>query len=71
MKKKAARSSPPTRRRSRRSSTKFSPPIPSNWSSIVAGKKTMLGFFVGQVMKASKGQASPQIVNVLLAKKLG
>jgi aspartyl-tRNA(Asn)/glutamyl-tRNA(Gln) amidotransferase subunit B len=36
-----------------------------------AGKKTMLGFFVGQVMKASKGQASPQIVNELLAKKLG
>jgi aspartyl-tRNA(Asn)/glutamyl-tRNA(Gln) amidotransferase subunit B len=36
-----------------------------------AGKKTMLGFFVGQVMKASQGQASPQIVNELLAKKLG
>ena len=36
-----------------------------------AGKTTMLGFFVGQVMKASKGQASPQIVNELLAKKLG
>jgi aspartyl-tRNA(Asn)/glutamyl-tRNA(Gln) amidotransferase subunit B len=35
-----------------------------------AGKKTMLGFFVGQVMKASKGQASPQIVNELLSKKL-
>lgn len=35
-----------------------------------AGKKTMLGFFVGQVMKASKGQASPQIVNELLTKKL-
>jgi len=35
------------------------------------GKKTMLGFFVGQVMKASKGQASPQIVNELLVKKLG
>ena len=34
------------------------------------GRKTMLGFFVGQVMKASKGQASPQIVNELLAKKL-
>src|SRR6266481_4926373 len=32
-----------------------------------AGKTTMLGFFVGQVMKASKGQASPQIVNELLA----
>jgi aspartyl-tRNA(Asn)/glutamyl-tRNA(Gln) amidotransferase subunit B len=35
-----------------------------------AGKTTMLGFFVGQVMKASKGQASPQIVNELLVKKL-
>jgi aspartyl-tRNA(Asn)/glutamyl-tRNA(Gln) amidotransferase subunit B len=35
-----------------------------------AGKKTMLGFFVGQVMKASKGQASPQLVNELLANKL-
>ena len=36
-----------------------------------AGKKTMLGFFVGQVMKASKGQASPQIVNELLTQKTG
>jgi aspartyl-tRNA(Asn)/glutamyl-tRNA(Gln) amidotransferase subunit B len=36
-----------------------------------AGKKTMMGFFVGQVMKASKGQANPQLVNELLDKKLG
>ena len=36
-----------------------------------AGKTTMLGFFVGQVMKASKGQANPQVVNELLGKKLG
>jgi aspartyl-tRNA(Asn)/glutamyl-tRNA(Gln) amidotransferase subunit B len=36
-----------------------------------AGKKTMLGFFVGQVMKASKGQANPQLVNEVLSKKLG
>jgi len=35
-----------------------------------AGKKTMIGFFVGQVMKASKGQANPQLVNELLVKKL-
>src|SRR5712691_1573857 len=35
-----------------------------------AGKKTMLGFFVGQVMKASKGQANPQLVNELLTQKL-
>jgi aspartyl-tRNA(Asn)/glutamyl-tRNA(Gln) amidotransferase subunit B len=36
-----------------------------------AGKKTMIGFFVGQVMKASKGQANPQVVNDLLGKRLG
>src|ERR1700704_2726361 len=35
-----------------------------------AGKTTMLGFFVGQVMKASRGQANPQLVNELLSKKL-
>jgi aspartyl-tRNA(Asn)/glutamyl-tRNA(Gln) amidotransferase subunit B len=35
-----------------------------------AGKKTVIGFFVGQVMKASKGQASPKLVNELLTKKL-
>jgi aspartyl-tRNA(Asn)/glutamyl-tRNA(Gln) amidotransferase subunit B len=36
-----------------------------------AGKKTVAGFFVGQVMRASKGQANPQLVNELVAKKLG
>jgi len=35
------------------------------------GKTTLLGFFVGQVMKSSKGQANPQMVNELVAKKLG
>jgi aspartyl-tRNA(Asn)/glutamyl-tRNA(Gln) amidotransferase subunit B len=35
-----------------------------------AGKKNMIGFFVGQVMKASKGQANPQLVNEVLTKKL-
>jgi aspartyl-tRNA(Asn)/glutamyl-tRNA(Gln) amidotransferase subunit B len=35
-----------------------------------AGKKTVAGFFVGQVMKASKGQANPQLVNEVLVKKL-
>ncbi|MGC2246587.1 MAG: Asp-tRNA(Asn)/Glu-tRNA(Gln) amidotransferase subunit GatB [Terriglobales bacterium] len=35
-----------------------------------AGKKTMLGFFVGQVMKASKGQANPQLVNEVVTAKL-
>ncbi|PYT62784.1 MAG: Asp-tRNA(Asn)/Glu-tRNA(Gln) amidotransferase GatCAB subunit B [Acidobacteria bacterium] len=36
-----------------------------------SGKKTVASFFVGQVMKASKGQANPQLVNELVAKKLG
>jgi aspartyl-tRNA(Asn)/glutamyl-tRNA(Gln) amidotransferase subunit B len=35
-----------------------------------AGKTTIIGFFVGQVMKASKGQAKPELVNELLVKKL-
>ena len=36
-----------------------------------AGKKTVAGFFVGQVMKASKGQANPALVNEILTGKLG
>jgi len=43
---------------------------PKQLEQFRAGKTTMLGFFVGQVMKASKGQANPQVVNELLAKKL-
>jgi aspartyl-tRNA(Asn)/glutamyl-tRNA(Gln) amidotransferase subunit B len=35
-----------------------------------AGKKTLAGFFVGQVMKASKGQANPALLNELVTKKL-
>ncbi len=36
-----------------------------------AGKTAVMGYFVGQVMKASRGQAHPQITQDLLAKKLG
>ncbi len=35
------------------------------------GKAGVLGFFVGQVMKATRGQANPQLVNQLLKEKLG
>jgi aspartyl-tRNA(Asn)/glutamyl-tRNA(Gln) amidotransferase subunit B len=35
-----------------------------------AGKTTIIGYFVGQVMKVSKGQAKPELVNELLKKKL-
>lgn len=34
------------------------------------GKEKVFGFFVGQVMKASKGKANPAIVNELLLSKL-
>jgi aspartyl-tRNA(Asn)/glutamyl-tRNA(Gln) amidotransferase subunit B len=34
-------------------------------------KPTMLGWFVGQVMKASGGKANPQAVNAILKEKLG
>ena len=35
-----------------------------------AKRKKLSGFFVGQVMKASKGQANPQMLNALLLEKL-
>ena len=35
-----------------------------------AKRKKLSGFFVGQIMKASKGQANPQMLNELLLKKL-
>ncbi len=35
------------------------------------GDEKLLGFFVGQLMKAMKGRANPQIANELLKKKLG
>ena len=34
------------------------------------GKKTVAAFFVGQVMKLSKGQANPGVLNELVVKKL-
>jgi aspartyl-tRNA(Asn)/glutamyl-tRNA(Gln) amidotransferase subunit B len=36
-----------------------------------SGKTTVLGFLVGQVMKASRGQANPAAVNEVLKKRLG
>jgi aspartyl-tRNA(Asn)/glutamyl-tRNA(Gln) amidotransferase subunit B len=35
-----------------------------------AGKERLLGWFVGQVMKATRGQANPQLVTSLLKEKL-
>lgn len=36
-----------------------------------AGKKELMGFFVGQVMRSTKGKANPAVVNKLLKEKLG
>jgi aspartyl-tRNA(Asn)/glutamyl-tRNA(Gln) amidotransferase subunit B len=35
------------------------------------GKTTVMAFFVGQVMKATRGQADPQTANEILKRKLG
>jgi aspartyl-tRNA(Asn)/glutamyl-tRNA(Gln) amidotransferase subunit B len=34
------------------------------------GKKGLMGFFVGEVMKKSKGSADPKMVNEILTEKL-
>lgn len=43
---------------------------PQQLEQFRSGKDKLFGFFVGQVMKLSKGQASPEMVNDLLKKKL-
>ena len=35
------------------------------------GKTKLLGFFVGQIMKETRGQANPKLVNEMLQEKLG
>jgi aspartyl-tRNA(Asn)/glutamyl-tRNA(Gln) amidotransferase subunit B len=35
------------------------------------GNRKLMGFFVGQVMKETKGKGNPAVVNALLRKKLG
>ena len=44
---------------------------PDNVAAYKAGKTALLGFFVGQVMKATRGRANPKLVKALLASRLG
>ena len=44
---------------------------PRQAEQLRAGKANLLGFFVGQVMKETKGSANPQLVNDALKKLLG
>lgn len=43
---------------------------PNQLEQYRAGKEALFGFFVGQVMKASKGKANPKVVNERLREKL-
>ncbi len=43
---------------------------PAEVEAFRGGKTKLMGFFVGQIMKATKGQATPGLVNELLTKKL-
>ncbi len=43
---------------------------PSQVADYRAGKQKMMGFFVGQTMKATQGKANPKMVNELLRKLL-
>ncbi|MFN3695712.1 MAG: hypothetical protein ACK4UV_11940, partial [Ignavibacterium sp.] len=36
----------------------------------LSGKDKVLGFFVGQIMKETKGKANPQLLNRLLKSEL-
>ena len=44
---------------------------PDNVAAYRGGKTALMGWFVGQVMKASGGKANPGMVNQLLKQKLG
>jgi aspartyl-tRNA(Asn)/glutamyl-tRNA(Gln) amidotransferase subunit B len=43
---------------------------PESVEKYKAGKDKVLGFFVGQVMKKTRGQANPKLVNEILLKQL-
>lgn len=45
--------------------------FPDQVASIRAGKKSVSGFLVGQIMKETKGSANPKLVNELLDKLIG
>ena len=43
---------------------------PAEVEAYRAGKTGLIGFFVGQVMRESKGQANPKVVNEVLRQRL-
>jgi aspartyl-tRNA(Asn)/glutamyl-tRNA(Gln) amidotransferase subunit B len=43
---------------------------PDNVAKFKTGKTNVMGFFVGEIMKATKGKANPGVINKLLKEKL-
>jgi aspartyl-tRNA(Asn)/glutamyl-tRNA(Gln) amidotransferase subunit B len=43
---------------------------PDEVAKFLGGKKKLMGFFVGQVMKETKGKANPKVVNQILGEEL-
>ncbi len=42
---------------------------PDDWASFCNGEDKVMGFFVGQVMKATQGKADGKVVTALLREK--
>ena len=43
---------------------------PGPVANYLAGKESLLGWFVGQVMRATRGQGNPAVINELLRNRL-
>lgn len=43
---------------------------PAQVQAYKGGKTNLMGFFVGQIMKETKGRANPQVINKLLSEEL-
>jgi len=43
---------------------------PAEVEKFLGGKTKLMGFFVGQVMKATKGKGNPTVINRLVAEEL-
>lgn len=44
--------------------------FPEQFQALKNGQSKLMGFFVGQIMKRSQGQANPQMINQVMQKKL-
>ncbi len=58
------------RRRARATIDSVIARFPKEVEEFRSGKEKLLGFFVGQVMKETKGKANPKLLNELLAERL-